>query len=91
MTNTERDQGIRLPEPGIPMPGPDTDRWTGRNQMICQTCMYFMPKNLDLGRCRRHAPTMKGWPVLFNSDWCGDHKLDEYKITPFREQPDDAL
>lgn len=33
----------------------------------------------DLGRCRRHAPTLNGWPVLFVNDWCGDHKLDENK------------
>jgi hypothetical protein len=33
----------------------------------------------DLGRCRRHAPTMAGWPVVFVNDWCGDHKLDENK------------
>jgi len=33
-----------------------------------------------IGRCRRHAPTMTGWPVVFNTDWCGDHKLDEEKI-----------
>lgn len=34
----------------------------------------------DLGRCRRHAPTMSGWPVMFVNDWCGDHKIDEEKI-----------
>lgn len=33
----------------------------------------------DLGRCRRHAPTMNGFPAVFKSDWCGDHKLDENK------------
>jgi hypothetical protein len=33
-----------------------------------------------LGRCRRHAPTMNGFPVVFESDWCGDHRLDETKI-----------
>lgn len=33
-----------------------------------------------LGRCRRHAPTMNGWPAVFGEDWCGDHKLDENKI-----------
>ncbi len=33
-----------------------------------------------LGRCRRHAPTMKGWPAIFSVDWCGDHKIDENKI-----------
>lgn len=30
-----------------------------------------------IGRCRRHAPTMSGYPVVFENDWCGDHKLDE--------------
>jgi hypothetical protein len=34
----------------------------------------------DLGRCRRHAPTMSGFPAVFETDWCGDHKLDENKI-----------
>ncbi len=33
-----------------------------------------------LGRCRRHAPTMNGFPAVFQLDWCGDHKLDENKI-----------
>lgn len=30
-----------------------------------------------LGRCRRRAPTMNGYPAVFEHDWCGDHKLDE--------------
>lgn len=33
-----------------------------------------------LGRCRRHAPTMNGYPVVYDSDWCGDHKVDENKV-----------
>jgi hypothetical protein len=33
-----------------------------------------------IGRCRRHSPTMSGFPVVFFKDWCGDHKLDEDKI-----------
>jgi hypothetical protein len=33
-----------------------------------------------LGRCRRHAPTLSGWPAVFDVDWCGDHKLDETKL-----------
>lgn len=32
---------------------------------------------INLGRCRRHAPTMNGYPVVFVNDWCGDHKLCE--------------
>lgn len=33
-----------------------------------------------IGRCRRNAPTIKGYPVVFNTDWCGEHKLDETKV-----------
>ena len=35
---------------------------------------------IRLGRCRRHSPIMSGWPATFETDWCGDHKLDEEKI-----------
>lgn len=33
-----------------------------------------------LGRCRKHAPTLNGWPTVFSTDWCGDHKIDEEKL-----------
>lgn len=71
------------------------DNWQHRSKgMVCGTCMFSVPKlktNPDpsepsaaptnqLGRCRRHAPTMAGFPAIFESDWCGDHKLDENKI-----------
>jgi hypothetical protein len=50
--------------------------------------MWFVEKIVEdpkegpypsLGRCRRRAPTMNGYPVVFEADWCGDHKLDERK------------
>jgi len=54
------------------------DNWKHRSKkMFCQTCMYFVKKNDVLGRCRRRAPTLKGWPVVFKDCWCGDHKIDE--------------
>jgi len=63
------------------------DLWKHRSiGMRCGKCMYFVPKQkkiegeAQLGRCRRHAPTMSGWPAVFSGDWCGDHKLDETKI-----------
>jgi hypothetical protein len=59
------------------------DPWAHRNQgMRCRTCMWFAEKGQrgDFGRCRRHAPTMSGYPAVFVTDWCGDHKLDETKI-----------
>jgi hypothetical protein len=63
------------------------DNWRHRcDGMRCMTCMWFVEKAVKtevqhtrVGRCRRHAPTMSGWPVMFASDWCGDHKLDETK------------
>jgi hypothetical protein len=64
------------------------DPWAHRSAgMKCRTCMWFVPKatqakpglNGQIGRCRRHAPTMNGFPAVFEADWCGDHKLDETK------------
>jgi len=56
------------------------DNWEHRSEnMACKTCMWFVLKEDILGRCRKHAPTMNGWPVMFKSDWCGDHKVDENK------------
>ena len=51
--------------------------------MKCMTCIFFAEKsayNNNIGRCRRHAPTMNGYPVVYQNDWCGDHKLDETKV-----------
>jgi hypothetical protein len=63
------------------------DPWKHRSAgMRCQTCIWFVLKELatttgksSVGRCRRHAPTMGGYPVVFMTDWCGDHRLDENK------------
>ena len=62
------------------------DPWKHRSEkMKCETCMWFVLKAIKdkpqfLGRCRRHAPTMSGYPACFGTDWCGDHKLDENAI-----------
>lgn len=61
------------------------DAWIHRSsKMRCGTCMFFVEKaggSSIIGRCRRHAPTLSGWPAIFGDrDWCGDHKLDETKI-----------
>ncbi len=66
------------------------DPWKHRTSgMKCGTCMWNVTKapvdntssnGTALGRCRRHAPTMNGYPAVFENDWCGDHKLDENKI-----------
>ena len=70
------------------------DPWANRSShMKCRTCMWFVEKSsgsstapapeTNLGRCRRHAPAMggypamSGYPVVFKDDWCGDHKINE--------------
>ena len=55
---------------------PSNDPWKHRSKgMVCGTCMY----NCNF-RCRRHAPTMSGYPAVFKNDWCGDHKLEKKQM-----------
>ena len=66
------------------------DPWEHRSKgMKCISCMWFAGKVtpttnegefFKIGRCRRHAPTMNGYPVVFPNDFCGDHKLDEASV-----------
>lgn len=66
------------------------DPWIHRSSgMRCRTCIWFVPKTTNgptkpeapiVGRCRRHAPNMGGYPVVYMTDWCGDHRLDENKV-----------
>lgn len=71
----------------------ETDNWKHRSSgMKCASCMWYVRKEampatgkleepqIDFGRCRRHAPIMSGFPAVFGSDWCGDHKLDENSL-----------
>lgn len=49
---------------------------------LCKYCMFYVARPGGLvGRCRCHAPTMRGWPVMKPDSWCGDYKLDE-KVLP---------
>lgn len=61
------------------------DPWKHRSSgMRCYTCMWFVEKSragTGVGRCRRHAPTMSGYPVVLTTDWCGDHKLNEEVVS----------
>lgn len=65
------------------------DNWTNRGTfMRCHTCMWFVQKHTEaiqrvdhlIGRCRRNAPTMSGWPVIYSDDWCGQHKINEARV-----------
>ena len=57
--------------------------------MTCATCMYFVGKkeedkspghgdkrNILNGWCHCHPPTMSGFPTVFETEWCGEHKID---------------
>jgi hypothetical protein len=65
----------------LPLADEVQDFWRHRSgTMRCRTCIFWAVKGQGLGRCRRHAPTLSGWPAVFALDWCGDHKLDETKL-----------
>lgn len=50
-----------------------SDNWSEKtSEMLCKTCMFYV--NF---RCRRSAPTIKGFPAVYPEDWCGEHKLDK--------------
>ena len=58
------------------------DNWIHKStEMLCGTCMYHINT-----RCRRHAPTMSGYPAVYSKDWCGDHKLDKYMISVLQDR-----
>ena len=77
-------------DPEVAQAKMQTDPWVHRSSgMRCRTCIWFVPKVNNaptkpdvqiVGRCRRHAPTMGGYPVVYQTDWCGDHRLDENKV-----------
>jgi hypothetical protein len=67
------------------------DNWKDRSKGVkCGTCMWSIskgdPKDAKIGRCRKHAPTLNGWPAIFPTDWCGDHKIDENKLPLVEEE-----
>lgn len=85
----------RVPRPDVIAQGviAGGDPWAYRSKgMKCATCVWYVQKNrigtsnsnvnplAEVGRCRRHAPTMNGYPVVYMTDWCGDHRVDENKV-----------
>ena len=79
--------GRLSPEQAAQIAKQSADPWVHRSAgMRCRSCIWYVPKATDrlggqeVGRCRRHAPTMGGYPVVYMTDWCGDHRLDENKI-----------
>jgi hypothetical protein len=52
------------------------DKWDRKTDFCCATCYCYAPKDNEKGRCKRNAPTMKGFPVVYGKhDWCGEHKV----------------
>jgi Pyruvate/2-oxoacid:ferredoxin oxidoreductase delta subunit len=84
------EQNNLQPEQSRRLDAEASDPWLHRSAgMLCKTCIWYLPKasivmlqsgQTRIGRCRRHAPTMVGYPVVYMTDWCGDHRLDENKL-----------
>jgi hypothetical protein len=50
--------------------------WDSMTGYCCGTCRYCVPTNDKIGRCRRNAPTLDGYPIIYIlDDFCGNHKL----------------
>jgi hypothetical protein len=66
----------------------EADNWQHRGDtMRCRTCMFYVPKaesfpttGPKIGRCREGSPTLKGWPAVYPTDWCGAHKIDADRL-----------
>lgn len=59
------------------------DPWAHRSEgMKCPSCMWgvFASEQAAVGRCRRHAPSMNGYPAIYRDDWCGDHKVEKSNV-----------
>ena len=82
-TNLDLKKALDIQKRDVPVLTNKVDPWENRSEgMLCRTCMWWVPKKTDpaadvtfKGRCRRHSPAMGGYPVVFDNDWCGDHKL----------------
>lgn len=73
------------------------DKWDRKTNFNCESCMYCVPKisskkeakteDETRGRCRRNAPTLKGYPVIsIFYDWCGEHKLGSNPVRDSKEK-----
>jgi hypothetical protein len=66
------------------------DQWDRKTNFGCNSCMFYVPKiehsaGAGEGRCRRSSPTMKGYPVVFDNDWCGEHKRGSNPVRDKKE------
>jgi hypothetical protein len=58
--------------------GPAFDNWDKdlHPNHSCATCHSY-----NNFRCRRHAPSgQEGWPAVFPTDWCQDHKMSKNQM-----------
>ena len=68
--------GLTTCEPGTLLIKQIVDRWDGITGFCCASCRHYGPKDYNIGRCRRRAPTDNGYPVVYPTDCgCGDHKV----------------
>jgi hypothetical protein len=62
-----------------------SDNWikVPGSTFCCGTCDHYINY-----RCRRHAPKgQEGWPAVFPTDWCGDHKMNKATMALYYTNP----
>ncbi len=67
------------------------DNWDRKTKFNCDSCRYYVPKpnyGINLGACRKNAPTMTGYPVVnAELDWCGEHKIGSNPVRDRKTKP----
>lgn len=57
------------------------DNWADKSTFVCVTCMWYKPKEMlestgqPIGRCRAHPPDIRGFPIVYATDYCGQHRM----------------
>ena len=73
--SSKKPAGVSVPPATTPVVKGDNWR-KGNNRYICNTCAHYLNY-----RCRKHAPRgLEGWPAVFPTDYCGDHKMDKHTM-----------
>lgn len=57
------------------------DNWADQSTYNCFTCMHYSNH-----RCRHNAPTMQGFPAVYESDVCGEHKMSKAAMAAEEEE-----
>ena len=53
---------------------------TSKTSETCKTCKAFLNVSSDneMGECRRHSPSIGGWPKVPDHSWCLEYVSEKW-------------